>query len=236
MDRLLGRGTKVYIAHLKKGDTAEPLLTPTAPTTLTVTGTSAITKASTSIPVSVSPTWPSGAVIPAHTYLLFTSATGKEVLVKLTSDFTGGSSVSVEATPADIAASSTAQYPLRLLFRKTASVNREVTTVDVTDFDQAGLKRTIATVLGYGLTLEGDYAPLDPAYATIEYMIQNFLNTYAWLQLPIPSADYQTGRTYKGVFALGNAPLQNPADNLITANVEIKSNGGLVIVDPVPTA
>lgn len=237
--RLIGRGTQDWIALLPSGEeNVVPFASPGTPTTITLTA--AGTKGGTTLTISITPAFTnSSKKIPEGTYLLFTSSTGKEVVVQLDEDLVGATtaptSMTVKPLPADIANGSTAPYPLRLKFRKSADLDRNVNLIKTSDFDSLGVARQIAVEIEQGLKLDGDYCALDPAYLTVEYAQQNFNFIYVWHVLPNPdSTIYSLGRQYSGVFAVGSMPLTDPADNIITSSITLAGDGLLTLTDPTP--
>lgn len=227
---VIGKGTKVSIAMLPIGSRVEPVST-------TITLAAAAVKDITS-PASIPvPALGAGVLIPSGSYLGFTAANGKTVMVQLIQDAKAGdTTLAVDIIPEEIASGSVATYPLRLSGRTAANVGRSGNRTSAVDFDSDAYADGLTTSIEQTLECPGNWIPLDPGFATAEYAFTELRECYVWLELPRISNAYSKGRTYKGACSITDLPLDVGADSIITGNISLAFNGRPDYVADVPAA
>lgn len=231
---VIGKGAKVEIAMLPLGSKVEPTpITLTTGATATAKDTSApgaITLAS-AIPAGKQP-------IPAGSFVGFKApTTGKVVMVQILEDaLAGDDELVVGVIPEEIAASSVAQYPLRLSGRTNANIGRSGNRVSSVDFDSGAFETGLTASISQTLECSGNYLPSDPGFATAEYAFTNLREVFVWVELPKISAAYSKGKIYKGSASITDLPLEVPADGILTGNISFAINGELVVVPDAPAA
>jgi len=222
----IGRGSKVLIALLPLGSSLEPV---------SASGTvdALVAKGMTSIPLSAA--LPANTFIPAGTSLGFTSPTGKEVVARLTNNaIAGATSLSVLATPEEIADDSTFSYPLILKNRTEAGIERSADRESSSTFESEAWAEGLATGLSASISLPGNWSQLDPSYLTAEYAFNNLREIFVWIELPKPSDAYSKGKVYKGRASITGLPVTIPAAGIITGDIELEANGPFLPVEAVP--
>jgi hypothetical protein len=214
-----GKGAKIFIAPLPDGVDTEPVAaTPTVATTAPAKGATTITI--TALPADV--------FIPAGVYLSFKDADGYEVLVKLTADAEGGdTTLTVAPLPEGIDIGAAAEWPLRLRGRTGADLDRSGNRVTTVTFDDDAYERGLTTTISLGLSMAGNWSPLDAGYASAElWFTEGKQQCYFFLELPNPrSTVFSKGRVYKGPGSITGMPLSVPADGIITGNIDAAFNG-----------
>lgn len=231
---IIGRGTKLNIAHLD--------CTLVYPTPFTITVATAITTSlSTVTSISVTATT-NTLTVPASTnkpvYILFVDpVTGREVPVAVVADIaTGATTLTIAAGSLKfpLAAASVAEYPVRLSARSNANFSPKIAQVEVDSFDNDGWDDFVQTGRGGTLTAQGPYLPLDPGWRTVLWNWQNFGKFYAQLIFPPPGCEnvYTTGHTVSGVVMCTNQPIEAGAKAIIQSNIDLQFCGPITWTDP----
>lgn len=228
---IIGKGTKVSVALLPVGGTTEP-----ASVTLTVAGTAQAKDTTSPATITLSGAIAAGKLIPAGTFLGFVApTTGKIVMVQLLADAEAGdTSLSVDVIPEEIAASSVAQFPLKLSARTAANIGRTGNRVESTDFDSGGFSTGLTTSVAQTLELPGNYLASDAGFRTAEYAFTNLREIYVWIELPKSSDAYTKGKVYKGRASITDLPIDIPADSIVTGSISVAINGELEVDEEVP--
>lgn len=222
----IGRGTKIRVAPLNGCDRVFP-----EATVFSITTASDVSD--TDLTVSIAPAITKA--IKAPIWLVFTDTTGKEDLVKVTSDIpVGATSLTVVATKRAIASGATAPYPVTLRNRTNANLTSDDSQSDIMSFDNAGWKDSITTLLGNGVSANGYFSSNDPGFRTVKHCRDNFKELYVELELPKPGCDntYTKGYIFKGFAGVNGVPIEIPADNIINCNLEFKYRGPVTTVEP----
>jgi hypothetical protein len=219
---VIGKGTKVKIALLPVGSRVTPK-------EVTITSAATETAKDITAPASInlSGALPAGTLIAAGNYLGFKApTTGKVVTVQLSADAVAGDTdVDVVSIPEAIAANSVAEFPLRLSGRTNANLGRSGNRTSSVDFDSSGYADGLTTSIEQTITMNGNWLPLDPGFATAEYAFGELREVYLYLELPKISDAYSKGRVYDGPGSITSLPLEIAADGIITGNVEATFNG-----------
>lgn len=219
---VIGKGTKIRIALLPVGDTTEP-----KSATLTSSATAIAQNLTATPTISLTGTIAAGVLIPAGSFVSFKApATGKEVLVQLRADAKAGeNALAVVSIPEAIAASSIAQYPLRLSGRTSADLDRKGKRTATVDFDSDGYSQGATTSIEVGIKAGGNWLPTDAGFCTAEFAFNELRTVYLWLELPKISDAYSQGRIYHGVASISSLPLKIGADNIITGDMDMNFEG-----------
>ncbi len=219
---VIGKGTKVRIALLPLGSEIEPI-----PAVLTI-GVAAIAKDITDpATITLASALPANFKAPAGSFVQFVApTTGKSVLVQLKNDAVATeTTLTVYSIPEEIAAASTAVYPLKLGGRTNANLSRSGNRTATVDFDSDGYSKGLTTSIENGITLNGNWLPQDAGFATAEFALQELRQVYIWVELPRISDAYSKGRIYHGPSSLTSIPLEIAADGVITGNIEASFEG-----------
>lgn len=221
---VLGRGSKINVALLQPGSTS-----PIVPQTVQIAAIA--TAAATSITVEALDE-PIAASANSPSFLSFVDANGEESFATVTaSAAAGATTLTVEPLRKAIANASTAEYPARLSGRTSANFEPNVQDQEINTFDSDGFETGIVTKVGYQFSCDGNFLPLDAGVRSCFHAVNNFLNLWVIYQMPTP-AGYTSGYTFKGVASVTAMPIQNPAENFITANITFKFRGQPIIAVP----
>ncbi len=230
----IGKGTKVKISLLALGDR-------TKPKEVTLTSAATETAKDTISPATVPLTGalPADAFVPAGNYVTFTAPlTGKQVTVQIIADAEeGDTSLNVSIIPEAIAASSVAEFPMKLKERTAANLGRAGNRVSATDFDSDGYADGSTTGIEQTLEIPGNWSPQDAGFATAEWGFTNAFEREFWVEEELPriSNAYSKGRVYEGPFSITNLPLEVPAAGVITGNISGAFNGKPLYTPDTPT-
>lgn len=221
---VLGRGSKINVALLQPGSTS-----PIAPQTVTLAAAAAAAAISLTVEALDAPI---AASDQAPSFLSFIDANGEESFATVTaSAAAGATTLTVEPLRKAIAADAAAEYPARLSGRTSANFEPNIQDQEINTFDSDGFETGIVTKVGYQFSCDGNFLPLDAGVRSCFHAVNNFGSLWVIYSMPVP-AGYTTGYTFKGVAAVTGMPIQNPADNFITANLTFKFRGQPIISVP----
>lgn len=224
---IIGRGTEVTIALLQPGIREEVV-----PQTITVGATEAAALATT---ITVAPlTEPLFASETSPVFLAFEDAvTGGERFVKVTAPAAdGATTLTVAPLKRAIAPASTGQYPVKLQARTSADLTPTTNNVTSTTFDESGFVDGIVASLEYGLSCPGNFLQLDAGLRTALFALNEFREVWVTLKMPNPGAGYTSGYIFKGAASVTGLPIADPADGIITANLDFSFRGKITTVEP----
>ena len=219
-----GRLSKVYCALLDSGDREEP-------TAVSVALTAGAAKGATTLTVTSVTT-----KIKAGQYLLFEDADDKVYLAQVTADYTTGTSVSVAALPEAIPNASVAAFPVPFKLRTEASISFSQDVSDIFTFDHSVNGDASPGAATSEISLEGEYSPYDPGYATVTYATRNTLECYIIRELQTPGSGFTKGKVTKGACIVTSREEGSPQDGNVSSSVSARFVGDVEEVDPVPTA
>ena len=221
---VLGRGSRINVALLQPGSTS-----PIVPQTVALASGAAAAAISLTVEALEQPIAASAA---APSYLSFVDANGEEGFATVTaSAAAGATTLTVEPLRKAIAVSSTAEYPARLSGRTNANFEPNIQDQEINTFDSDGFETGIVTKVGYQFSCDGNFLPLDAGIRACFHAVNNFGSLWVIYQMPVP-AGYMTGYTFKGVAAVTAMPIQNNAENFVTANLTFKFRGQPIILVP----
>lgn len=221
---VLGRGSKINVALLQPGSTS-----PIVPQIVTLAAAAPAAATALTIEPLVEPIAASAA---APAFLSFVDANGEESFATInTNAAVGATSLTVEPLRKAIAISSTAPYPSILSGRTSANFEPNVQDQEINTFDSDGYETGIVTKVGYQFSCDGNFLPLDAGVRSCFHAVNNFLSLWLIYRMPVP-AGYTSGYTFKGIAAVTAMPIQNPAENFITANLTFKFRGQPIITVP----
>jgi hypothetical protein len=208
-------GTKLFIAPLEVGVCAEPQ-------SFTAT-TSGVTAAGDAETVNLSAALPANVRVPEGTVLGAVSPAGETYLIYLTEPAIAGENSLTGDVPVAIPSGSTIAYPLRLKGRTQASINRQGTRTASVSFDNDGYDQGLVTGASASFSLNGNYLPNDPGYATAELLFEqqltNGASAYVWIELPKTRAGSTKGKTYHGRASLLTVPIDGAGGGIYTGNI-----------------
>lgn len=224
---IIGRGTEVTVALLQPGVRSEVV-----PQTITVGATAAAAAATT---ITVTPlTEPIFASPENPVFLAFEDAVDEgDRFVKVIADAAdGATTLTVDPLKRGIAAASRGQYPVKLQARTSADLSTTANDTTTTTFDSSGYVDGIVTSIGYGVSCPGNFLQLDAGFRTCFFAFNEFREVWLTLKLPSPGQGYTSGYIFKGPASVTDAPLADPADGIITANLTFAIRGKLEIEEP----
>jgi hypothetical protein len=223
------KGTKLFLALLPLGIRIKP--TKQSLKIVTANDAPTIAKNATSIPLEV----PVDGLIPKGQYFLFKDADGIERLAQLSADAVdGATSLTVYALPEAIADGATAEYPVRIQARTSASVARSASLQSTITFDSGAERDGTTTSRERGLSAGGNYLHFDAGLRTAEFAFENDLEVWIMRELPPPTGAYSVGKTTEGPAAITSLPDEAPADNFITQGFEAAFLGTCIESPPKP--
>lgn len=230
---VIGKGTKVKIALLPVGSRVKP-----QDTTLTTAASITAKDVDGAATITLSAALPAGTLIAAGNYLGFKApTTGATVLVQLAADAVAGDTdIDVVSIPEAIAASSVAEFPLRLSGRTNANLGRSGNRTSSVSFDDDGYSDGLTTSIEQTLSMGGNWLPTDAGFCTAELCLTELRESWIILELPKISDAYSKGRVYEGPGSITSLPLEIGADSIITGAIEATFNGKPLYTPDVPTA
>lgn len=223
---ILGKGSEVVIAPDFEGLRV-------APTAQTVTvGTGGAAAGATTVPVTALTE-----DIFANTFLQFRNpTTGAESAVHVTANaVTGATSLTVAALNEPLSAGDTAPTLIKLQNRTTANLGTNVNDITTQTFDTGIYQDGAAVGIGYTVAAGGNLSQQDAAYQQCRYCFNEAIEVYFELRLPKPLG-YARGYVFKGFASVSNAPVDVPADNLVTTPLDFTVRAKLTELYPARTA
>lgn len=223
---IIGRGTKVHVALLPPGSNTEIV-----PQTITSSALAAAAATSLSVEAITEALTASSAY---PIFLSFADAVdGTDKPAKVVANAAdSATSLTVATLVKAINDGSTAEYPVKLHARTGVDINPNANDTTTQTFDDDGYETGVVTRLGYGVSCPGNFLSMDAGFKTCFYAFNEFKNNI-WLRIELPAPDgYTTGYVFKGSARVTNMPLNVPAGEIVTCNIEFKFNGKPTIVDP----
>lgn len=216
-----GRKTIVRSALARRGDRS----TVFEPEVITLG--EAATKSATSLTISPGLVNP----IAAGQWLMFTDATGKERLAKVTVNAeVGATSLTVAALPEAIADDSTAGFPVELFDRTAADLSQSFNLAEIATFNTGGSRDGVITGDSTDISLPGLYYAYNAALMTIRDAARGGSEIYLEVEYDKPSDAYSRGEVTYGYLLVTGYNQASPVDGFISADID----GALVSVDTKP--
>lgn len=224
-----GKQTKVTGALLKTGERSEP-------NPVTLTASAAAIKGATT--VSVTAAFESGTetLIAKGQYLLFEDTDEKGYLVQVDADYESGTTLTVKALAEALPDDAAAVFPVPFKLRTDSGISFSQDVSDVNTYDHSVNGDASPGAATIEISLEGEYSPYDPGYATAVYATRNTQEMYIIRELATPGAGFSKGKVTKGACLITSREEPAPNDGNVGANVSARFVGDVEENDPTPTA
>jgi len=166
-------------------------------------------------------------------WLLFRTANGKEVVVKLTETALSGAT-SLTITPAEsaIALAAAAQFPPEIFDRSSADYTASAATSDISTLNTGGFKQTVTTEISASIAAPGFLHHSNPGLKICHDAFSTQETVWAMLEYEAPTADYSRGRIILGKAVLADASISSAAADFVTADVELSISGSVEDTPP----
>jgi len=166
-------------------------------------------------------------------WLLFRTANGKEVVVKLTATaLSGATELIIAPAESAIAATATAQFPPEIFDRSSADYTASAATSDISTLNTGGFKQTVATEISASIAAPGFLHHSNPGLKICHDAFSAMETVWAMLEYEPPSTDYTRGRIILGKAVLADASVSSAAADFVTADIELTISGAIEDTPP----